>query len=293
LRPERAVFVGLARDCAGTLASVLGNLGRMADLFRQSAFLLIENGSQDETRALLERWCRGRPDARLLVPDSREAASPQRTVRLAALRNQLIREVRRRFADFDLLVVADCDEVNATPLPDLSGFSHAVDFLLMDQHHAAVFANTLGVYYDMWALRHATRSPDDVWEAVMDFALASGAGDAQAIREVYAPRIFMLPPRAPPLEVDSAFGGLGLYRLARVLANAAAYQGYKVKAVAAPDGGVRDIGWQCCEHVAFHAGLRAQGGRLFVLPWLVIGELETVTIPQSAWRRMAFDLKDL
>jgi hypothetical protein len=53
------------------------------------------------------------------------------------------------------------------------------------------------------------------------------------------------------------------------------------------------MGWQCCEHVAFHAGLRAQGGRLFILPWLVIGELEMVTIPQSAWRQMAFDLKEL
>lgn len=292
-RSERAVFVGLARDCVPMLPFVLANLERMGAVFARSAFLFLENGSVDATRAILERWCAGRADAMVLSPQSPDASSPQRTVRLAALRNQLVAQVRARFADFDLLVIADCDDVNATPVMDMRGFADAAAFLLSDPGHAAVFANTLGTYYDMWALRHPERCPDDVWEATMDHALASGVGDAQAAADIYAPRIFMLAPDAPPLDVESAFGGLGIYRMARVLANPASYQGYKRKSVPAPDGGVREIGWQCCEHVAFHAGLRAQQGRLFVLPWLVIGDLEEVTIPHSAWRQMAFELTQL
>jgi hypothetical protein len=275
------------------LPFVLGNLERMGAVFARSAFLFLENGSTDATRAILERWCVGRPDARVLSPESSDASSPQRTVRLAALRNQLVAAVGARFADFDLLVIADCDDVNATPIMNMTGFSRAVDFLRADESHAAVFANTLGVYYDMWALRHPERCPNDVWEATMDHALASGVSDEKAAADIYAPRVFLLPPGAPPLEVESAFGGLGIYRMAQVLANPAPYQGYKIKAVPAPDGGVREIGWQCCEHVAFNAGLHAQKGRLFVLPWLVIGDLEEVTIPQSAWRQMAFELADL
>jgi hypothetical protein len=271
------------------LPAVLGNMERMGRLFSKSVFIFIENNSRDATRPLLEQWCRGRPDAWVLSPSSEEASCQQRTICLAALRNQIVREVRARFSDFDLLVMADCDDVNATPIPDMSAFAHAVAFLVSDDSHAAVFANTLGAYYDMWALRHPQRCPGDVWEAVMDYALARQVSDESAAQAVYAPRIFALPPDAPPMEVDSAFGGLGIYRLAKVLANNAPYSGYRFRQLPDADAGGREIGWQCCEHVAFHAGLRAQGGRLFVLPWLVIGELEEVTIPPAAWRGMVFE----
>lgn len=291
-RSERAVFVGLARDSAQFLPSVLANLERMAAIFSDSAFLFIENNSRDMTRQSLEDWCRRRPNATLLTPGTLEASSPHRTIRLAALRNQLIDEVRKRFSDFDLLVVADCDDVNATPVTDMSPFVRAIAFLQSDRDCAAVFGNTLGVYYDMWALRHPQRCPDDVWEAIMDHALASGDGDEDAARKIYAPRVFMLPPRMPPMEVDSAFGGLGIYKLPHVLANKALYQGFKVRPIRVPQGGVREMGWQCCEHVAFHAGLRASGGRLFVLPWLVIGIISEEVIPPSAWRQMIFELED-
>jgi len=289
-RPERAVFIGLARDCAPMLPAVLDNLARMAATFAQSAFLFVENDSRDATRAILERWCRSQDRAAILSPEGPAAHSLQRTVRLAALRNQLIDAVRSRFADFDLLVILDCDDVNATPVTDMAGFTHAVDFLLADGSRAAVFANTLGEYYDMWALRQPQRCPDDVWEASMDYALRHRVSDQQAVDAIYTPRLFELKIDAPPMEVDSAFGGLGIYRLPRVLANAARYQGYKVKTLTAE---AREIGLHQCEHVPFHAGLRAQGGRLFVLPWLVIGNVEESWVPPSAWRHMMFDLADL
>ena len=257
-RTERAVFIGLARDCAPMLPAVLDNLARMAAMFAQSAFLFLENDSRDATRAILERWCRSRNHAAILSPEGPNSQSLQRTVRLAALRSQLIEAIRSRFDDYDLLVILDCDDVNATPVTDMTGFTRAVDFLLADQSRAAVFANTLGEYYDMWALRQPQRCPDDVWEATMDYALRHRVSDQQAVAAVFAPRLFELKIDAPPMEVDSAFGGLGIYRLPRVLVNPAKYEGYKVKTVAA-GGGSREIGWHICEHVPFHAGLRAQG----------------------------------
>ncbi|MBV9550079.1 MAG: SEC-C domain-containing protein [Alphaproteobacteria bacterium] len=288
MRSERAIFVGLARDCAHVLPSVLDNLSRRASLFAQSAFLFLENDSGDATRAMLEDWCRGQPRAAVLAPQSPIARNPQRTVRLAALRNQLIETVRAQFADFDLLVVLDCDEVNAKPVTDLTDFSRAVTFLLADDSRAAVFGNSQGTYYDMWALRHPEHCPNDIWEAVMDHAIVHKVSDQQAFDAVFAPRIFNLAPDASPMEVDSAFGGLGIYRLDRVLANTAYYEGYKIKTVAG-----RDIGWQQCEHVSFHAGLRTQGGRLFVLPWLVIATSGEARSVASAWRHLGFDLADL
>lgn len=290
MRGERAVFVGLARDCATALPAVLENLAHRAAVFAQSAFLFVENDSRDATRAILDDWCAGREHATVLSPESPDIFSRQRTIRLASLRNQLVAAVRSRFADFDLLVILDCDNINATPMTDMAGFTRAVDFLFADRSRAAVFANTSSLYFDMWALRHPERCPDDIWEAVMDHVLSHRVSDRQAFDAAFAPRLFELPSDAPPMEVELAFGGLGIYRLARVLANAARYEGYKAKTVA---GEPCDIGWERCEHVTFHAGLRAQGGRLFVLPWLVIRDMRDFQPPPWGWRQMVFNLADL
>ena len=285
-RAERVVFAGLARDCASALPSVLANIAAMSDQFRESAFLFLENGSRDGTRGVLEQWCRSRPEAQLLSPDHPDAFSPVRTIRLAALRNQLIAAIRERFSDFDLVVMMDCDEVNAAPT-DMADIGLAVDFLMAEEDRAGVFANMLGGYIDYWALRHPTRCPDDVWEAMLDYVVRHGVGDDAAYDAVFAPRLFALAADAAPLEVDSAFGGLGIYRLKKVLANPASYVGAKRKTVPM-QGGVREVGWQTCEHVSFHAGLRAEGGRLFILPGLVIGRVERLDFPHWVWRSMVF-----
>src|ERR1700754_4341802 len=128
-RKEKVVFAGLARDCAVTLPAVLANLAAMADQFQDSEFLFLENGSRDATRGVLEQWCRSHANAQVLVPSHPDAASPIRTIRLAALRNQIIATLQSRFHEFDLVVMVDCDEVNATPT-DTVAFSRAVDFLL-------------------------------------------------------------------------------------------------------------------------------------------------------------------
>ncbi len=289
-RPKRAIFAGLARNCAAWLPRVLANVEMMAKAFEQSAFLFLENDSFDNSRAILERWCAGRPRAVLLTPDDPAAFGRVRTVRLAALRNQIIAEARRRHPDFDVLVLLDCDDVCATP-QDPQAFARALDFLWQSEERATVFANSPGHYYDMWAFRHPAHCPFDIWEATMDHSIRHHTSRAAAFDAVYAPRIFAMPIGAPPLEVDSAFGALGIYRLSRVLANRARYDGSKIRTIET-EAGPKQMGWQMCEHVSFHAGLRADGGRLFVLPWLSIGFMEEVTLTKD-WEFILFDPADL
>ena len=191
---------------APILPAVLANLEALEPVFGESAFLFLESDSIDASRAMLECWCRGRAGA-VLSPDSDAGWSRVRTVRLAALRNQIVAEVRRRYADFDVLVLLDCDEVNATP-KDVAGFVRAVEFLWAQDDRVGVFANTLGVYYDMWAFRHPQTCPDDIWEATLDYSQRHRVGSEEAFDAVYAPRMFALPLGAPPLEVESAFGAL-------------------------------------------------------------------------------------
>src|SRR5262249_31179912 len=71
---------------------------------------------------------------------------------------------------------------------------------------------------------------------------------------------------APPLEVASAFGGLGIYKLPDVLRNKRIFVGHKSKPMAGPDGSFRQVGWQVCEDGPHSQGSNAGGG---ILPAIV------------------------
>ena len=293
---KRAVFSGCARDCATVISHVLNNVSQMAELFKESAFVFVENDSRDGTKFALERWCRGRLNARVIVLDGLSAAATIRTARLSSARNYLLSNVCRDFADYDYVFTLDCDDVNAPPI-DLDSIARAVNFLQESGDRAAVFANQPGLYYDMWALRHPTRCPGDIWEEVFDYATVNHVPDQEAFEQTFLRRAFSLQLDAPPLEVDSAFGGLAIYKMESVLRNSRRYFGYKRKLVSprmAEWLGIRagEFGWQLCEHVSYHAGFRELGQRLHVLPYLTnLGGSRI--LPASWWRKMLFDVQTL
>ena len=280
MKKKKAVFVCCARNSAPVLGAVLNNIARISSLFGASAVLILENDSRDTTREVIAAWCEGQPNA-YSVTVRGLSDNPVRTLCLASVRNLALDAVREKFPAFDYLFMVDGDEVNAGEI-DLESVSRAMDYLAESPDRAGVFANSGGAYFDLWALRHPELCPGDVWEELADYVIAHRVSDAQAYEHTLAKRVFTLAGDAPPLEVDSAFGGLGIYKMSHVLDSAARYAGAKMKA---------DLGWQVCEHVAFHAGLRAEGGRLFVLPWLVNCRTADAVFPASAWRSFLFHPK--
>jgi glycosyltransferase involved in cell wall biosynthesis len=285
----RAVFAGCARNCAAHLPAALANIERLSALFDETFTVVVENDSTDATKAVLAQWGAGRPGYSGIHLDGLAGLEPARTRRLEFARNACLQAVlgEPRLAACDYLVVMDLDDAAARPL-DLEAVRRALQFLREREQAAAVFANQRGVYYDLWALRHAQKCPGDLWEAVFDHARNNGVDDARAFAAAFQPRVFSLPTDAPALEVDSAFGGLGIYKLPWVARNPNPYLGYKLKLLRQPDGAVQVIRWQCCEHVHFHRGLRGLGGELFVLPWLVNRETFGMRFPPSAWRGLVF-----
>jgi len=265
MRGKKAVFAGCARDCAEPLGAVLGNVHRLSGLFDEAAFVFVENDSKDETRRLLQDWGKPRANFSLVRMDGLELLTI-RTVRLAIARNMYLELIRNsRLREFDYLVVMDMDGVNEREL-DLDAVRKCLEFLDADARHAGMFANQSGIYFDMWALRHATRCPRDVWEEVLEHAIAHSCPDQEAFNKTFATRHFSLAVDSAPEEVSSAFGGLGIYRLPYALASA--YVGRETKTIKSPPDQFH-IAMQVCEHVAFNQGITKQGGRLFIAPWLV------------------------
>jgi len=252
---KTAVFCGLVRDCAEHLPRNLATIDSLAGLFQRAHHVLLENDSVDDSLALLEDWHRrsGRTGT-VRGLENIQSRYPRRTERLAFLRNACL-DICREDPDLaatDYLVILDMDDVNAQLTSErlLRGFA-AVEGL----DWTAFFANQSESYYDIWALRHPDWSPDDCWTRVEK---RPPFMSEFAARQLYVEaRHIQIETDRDPFEVDSAFGGLGVYRTRAALASR--YDG-----VAPTEQGL-------CEHVPFHAGLRANGGRLYIVPEMVNG----------------------
>jgi len=141
-------------------------------------------------------------------------------------------------------------------------------------------------------LRHPTLSPNDMWEEVCDYATAHRVSDDQAFNETFQKRILTLAPDAEPVEVDSAFGGLGIYKIRSLLKNKREYVGQKIKMLSV-DASLppKFMAWQCCDHVSFNLGLRELGEKLFVLPFLMNFDTARWRFRPSAWHEMLSEIR--
>src|SRR5829696_8850639 len=244
---RRAVFTGVARDCAAHLPGVLQNLERFAASYRAASFLFVVSDSKDDTRTILERWLADGRHGRLIDLGALEGRLTKRTERIAFARNTGLDEIAgSEDAGHDHLVVADLDDVLARPV-DTDAFARAAAWLDADPVRAGVMANAMPRYYDVWALRHERWCPNDCWHPIWGRSPAE-TFEAAKFREVFTRQI-VIPPSLPPIAVRSAFGGLGVYRLSAALS--------------ARDRGVDAEGRETSEHVAFNAAI---GGRLTSFP---------------------------
>lgn len=286
--PHKVVFAGCARDCAPHLPAVLANLEALSTHCAASAFVFVENDSTDTTADVLTRFCERHATSRLIRLDGIGAAIAARTVRLAMARNAIVAAVRQWEAvrDFDTLVMLDLDAINARPWPidvvcDTIASVHRGDELV------GVFANQLNSHYDLWALREPTLCPGDIWEDAFDLTVAENLDDQAAFERAVLPRRLCLPPDAPAMEVHSAFGGMGIYRLSAVRGNPLPYCGETTKVVGRAEPW-RVMRWQRCEHVNFHAGLRLAGGKLVIRPDLINADGADTQLNPSAFRSLSF-----
>lgn len=249
-----AVFVGAARDCARWLPRVLDNLARLSGQYDRTAFVFAVSDTSDASSSLLRAWLDDGRQGKVLDLGPLAERLPLRTARIAEARNACLDLIRgSAWAGYDHLVVADMDDVLAEPL-DITSFGSAADWLDAAPDRAGVFANAIPRYYDIWALRHDTWCPGDCWHRIWGRP-ASQSFEAAKFREAFARQI-ELPPHLPPIEVRSAFGGLGIYRMEFALD--ARYTGIDAQ------------GREVSEHVAFNAAIGRAGGRLHIFPALQV-----------------------
>jgi hypothetical protein len=247
------VFCGLARNCAHALPALLEVVSAAGRALGDWAYVLLESDSYDGTANVLQAFDdrNGRGIVRSYGRLRRRFSA--RNERLAYLRNEYLRlsEESGYFDRCSLCVVLDLDRVNENLDP-----ARLVTLLQeTPREWAGLFANQSERYYDVWALRHPEWSPDDCWARVKNRPASMSEKDA--VREFVEARMIRVPPDSERIEVESAFGGLGIYDLDML-------RGCRYR-------GVAEDGSPVCEHVPMHAQIRKKGGRLFIEPSLING----------------------
>ena len=249
----KLVVMGTARNCATTLAADLASLARALKVFPNLHWFLVESDSQDDTVKVLQNFKENVPNFNFVSLGNLSETMPLRTERLAHCRNRCLDELQDNLAFVDAEYVAIADLDGTQSLLTQQGLMSCFE----RPDWGACFANQEGSYYDIWALRHPVWSPNDCWEQKMFYEQAGLSSEKSAYLAVFS-RMIDIPADAEWLEVDSAFGGLGIYKT-KYFQNAR-YNGSASNNL---------WGGQVCEHVAFHKALKANGAKLFINPRMV------------------------
>jgi len=237
---SRAVICGLARGIAGHWrATGEARFNHLASLFKDHAFIVYENDSEDETVDYLESWQMKDPERISLTTEKLDrerlgGMGQQRVVRMAEYRNKCLDKVREKFLDYDYYILIDMDLTG--------GFSYDG------------VANTIGSEF-LWSGvaangKNSRRGNHVYWDTFAHRDLGHGMGTHGGRMKGYHGKYATSGRGDPWVKVNSAFGGMAIYKIGDVINST--YTG------------------EASEHVPFHLDIIQRGGNIFMNPNLVV-----------------------
>ncbi len=243
---SKILLAGPVRNVASTIQNEVETLVASLGSFKEIYCLVVESDSSDDTLKKLEELQGVIKNFSFISAGNLKDKLPRRTDRIALCRNMIIDAVATKpeFADIDFVAMADLDGMNYLVTPE-----KIIDCWDAEEDWDVITANQQGPYYDVWALRHPSWCPVDCWQHKK--SLEELIGDQAAENLAVTARQPVLSPRLGLIEVDSAFGGLAIYKREAFLAGR--YAGVDSMA-----------GFDVADHVPFHEELRAKGYKIFI-----------------------------
>ena len=250
LSSSSILVVGLTRNCENKIEQEVKKINDAFETAKSVMWFVVESDSDDGTLNILNKLAINNKFDFVSLGMIRNKY-PKRTERIAKCRNRYLEELKKnpKYCNIDYVVVADLDGANS----ELTQVSVNSCWQIAENWDAC-FANQSKVYYDIWALRHMLWSPNDCWQSY-SFLTNHGMRKSDALYASVYSRMIKIKNDAIPIEVDSAFGGLGIYKKSVLLLSE--YIGLNSK------------GEELCEHVTFHSNIRSKGYRLFIVPSLI------------------------
>lgn len=243
---SRIFVVGVCRNVENTVQNEIYNLKKVIGKSLNS-FFIVESDSEDSTVELLEQLQNKVENFSYLSLGNLREKMPSRTNRIAYCRNQYMDYLDKSANDDDLIVVADLDGANQ----DLT--QSRFESIWQRTDWAACTANQKFAYFDIWALRASGWSEGD-WMVEFDALTDSGMSHKRALSKALYSKMITIKEDSEWIPVDSAFGGLGIYKFSSI-------RGLRYF------GEIKNV--KVCEHVPFHSKIRDKGGTIFIVPGLI------------------------
>ena len=246
---SNVVVVGIVKDISSTIKKDYENLKAALNRFTEIQWFLVESNSADDSKAALAEINNFDSSFRFTSVQE-EQLELSRFPAMARARNVYLEELRNNpaYSNCSHVVVADFNNLNNLINAD------AIETCFKRDDWDICCANQEGPYYDIWALRHHLWSPNDCWQE-LDFLRKYIRYPERSLYLALHSRMIRIPRNSDWIEVESAFGGLAIYK--REVITLSDYQAYD------------ESGKITCEHVPFHKGLREKDKRIFINPSLI------------------------
>lgn len=244
---KKSILVtGIARNVARILPKELNRIEKeMKSIFNLVNFLVIESDSKDNTTMVLNKIKNQKSNFNYISLGKIESRFPNRIKRLAFCRNVYVKEIRENklYKDIDFIAIVDFDiKNNRLKL-------RQIEKLISEDGWDAIFANQTGRYYDIYALRKKGWVENDCF---VDYKKLSMSTSPQVAKELAIwSKMKKIRKNHPLIPVDSAFGGLGIYRK-----NIFINFDYSL-----PNEQIHES-----EHVSLHKKITDSNGLLFIVP---------------------------
>lgn len=254
INQKNILITGLVRNNQGTLRKTLSVLKKASVNFNSVHWLIIESDSVDKSAEILQEISTREAKFKYISLGDLTHNMPLRTERLAYCRNKYLSEIKNNpeYLHIDYVLIADMDGVN-----NILTESALLSCWQRDDW-AVCTANQTGKYYDIWALRHTFLSPNDCWE-YYHFLKKMGLSSSKSKRNAIDSRMIEIHKNSEWIEVESAFGGLGVYKKEALCSS---------NYIGLNPGGV-----EVCEHVSLNRNITQKGHRIFINPQLINSSL--------------------
>jgi hypothetical protein len=273
---KKIAIVGTISNAERKLESNLRRLTQAFSNFEIAYIFLVESDSTDDTVSLLQKISSNTSNFNYVSLGTLRNQLPERISRIRFCRNKYVEELRRIAPSLglDYVAVADLDGMNSR----ISKIGVESSFVRSDW--SAVLANQLGGYYDLLALRHKEWCPMDVMHELKSeqSKIDKSALPLYSIikrlerrfefdtarRRILYSRMVRIPRTFDWIQVDSGFGGLGIYRTEVFLKFDYSLQ-------------KGDLSNES-EHIALSKRITQSGGTIFVNPRMINNFLNTYNI---------------
>jgi len=248
------LIVGIVRNCEKTIKPTIKSLSRAFDFAERIQYYFVESDSTDDSLKILKELSEQNNNFNFeTCGNLTNKGMRTRCVRTSFCRNKYLDYLRlNKNAWAKYLVIVDVDGV-------FRGVDSKViqEFINKDDW-AVMAANVKGNYYDIWALREDTWSPNDCWMASRN-SLKNGLTQYQSeIINVYS-RMIKIKKGKNLISVKSAFGGFAIYNTSRIPKDACY-------------SGIYDNGEEKVDHLDFNLSIyNSNPGKFFINPNLIIG----------------------